>query len=245
MEKQKITVRNAIKAAAEEFYPRSYRCLLCGIEIFEGDFCADCFKRLRFNDGATCPVCGRKTSKNEICIECKADLPKYKKAVSALVYEDYSVLLLINFKRRAAYLCGWLAERMAQKLPLLPHADGIVFVPMTRRAEQKRGYNQAELLAQSLAELSGIPLLRGAVQKTEDTPMQKELSKAGREKNLLKCFKAEREAVKGKTLLLVDDIATTGATLNSLAECLKKSGAAEVYCITAASVPYSPPVGNN
>lgn len=227
-----------IKAAREELFPESYTCLLCGIEIFEGRFCRECHKQIVYNSGATCPVCGRKTAENEICIECKAYLPAYKKAVSPLVYKDGSVALIALLKNGRPYISGWLAERMAEKSSLLPTVDGMVFVPATSDSVRRRGYNQSELLARELSRLTDIAIFFGAVKKIAGTKTQKALSRAERITNLLKCFKAEKGIVGGKKILVVDDVTTTGATLNSVAVCLKKAGASEVYCVTAASVEY-------
>ncbi len=227
-----------IKSASKTFYP-GYGCLLCGIEVFGARFCAECYARLKFNDGETCPVCGRKTMKNEICIECKAYLPAFDKAVSALEYDGAAPQLVTSFKNSRPYLADWFAEIMAAKAALLPAADGIVPVPMTRKAERRRGYNQAGLLAQRISAIKGIPVLWGAVIKAEDTKNQKGLTRAERIKNLSRAFKSDKKAVAGKTILIVDDVMTTGATLNCITESLKKAGAAKVFCVTAASVTYS------
>ena len=238
MEKHNTYAQKFIDAAAKELFPENFSCLLCGVEIFEGRFCADCRKEIIFNSGATCPVCGRKTAKPEICIECKAKLPAYEKAVSPLVYGEGAAALITRFKNGKPFMAGWLAGQMASALKQLPAADCMVCVPMTPAARRRRGYNQSELLAERLGKLTGIPVLEGALSKVAETKHQKRLTAAERAINLAQCFKADKNLVKGKRILLVDDVLTTGATLNSVAECLKKAGACAVYCVTAASVTF-------
>lgn len=211
---------------------------MCDIEIFEGELCGDCLKELVFNNGATCPKCGRKTAKSEICIECKAHMPGYDRAFSPLVYEEGSLELVSLFKDRRPFIAKYLAELMVANVKDFPQADGIVCVPMSDRALRKRGYNQSELLAKAVANATGIPFFPQAVEKIEDTPAQKGLSREQRIKNLQHCFKADKEQVEGKTLILIDDILTTGATAESIAKTLKTAGACAVFVVTASSVEY-------
>ncbi|MDE5721779.1 MAG: ComF family protein [Clostridia bacterium] len=228
------------KAAAETFFPEKFTCDICGIEIFEGRLCKDCLKTVTFNDKAVCPVCGRKTVRPEICLECKADLPKFKKAVSPIVYEDGGVALVLKFKNGNGYLKEHFASLMASKLKDFPSSfDCIVYVPMTKKAVNRRGYNQAKLLAESLSEKIGVPWLKDAVIKTADTPEQKTLTKKERIANLEGCFKvAKREEIKGKSVLIVDDVLTTGATCEAMAKRLLSAGAKKIYLATVASVEY-------
>lgn len=238
MEKANTVLQNTNKFLRDSLFPQNFRCLLCGIEIFEGKLCADCAKELALNDGVTCPKCGRKTAKSDICIECKANLPAYDRALSPLVYKDGSAELIARFKNGRPYIATYLAELIAAKIEELPVVDGIVFVPMTDRAVRKREYNQSELLAKAVSERIGIPVLYGVVEKKKETPAQKVLPRAERLKNLRSVFKVDKSAVKGKTLLLIDDIMTTGATLESLSQCLKDGGAKAVFAVVAASVEY-------
>ena len=228
-----------LKALDEAFFPRSFTCDICGVETFEGNICPDCLKELPLNNGITCPVCGRKNNVKEICIECKAIPPVFKAAFSPLVYEGRTTLLISKFKNGAAYLKDYFADLISEKIVRLPKIDWIVYVPMTEKAIKKRGYNQAELLAKALSEKSDIPLLLDAVIKIKDTHEQKSLSRKERMKNLSGCFKVEKRAeIKGKKVLLIDDILTTGATSDSIGKKLLDAGASYVYLATVASVEY-------
>lgn len=219
-------------------YPENFCCLLCDVEIFEGELCADCLDSLSVNDGATCPKCGRKTGKSEICIECKANMPSYERAFSPFVYEGGSAEAVAAFKGGRTFMADYFAERMAATLNGLPEVDGIVCVPMTAKALRRRGYNQSELLARALSRRTGVPFFEKAVKKVKETPAQKELGRARRVKNLQNCFKADKGTVSGKKLLVVDDVITTGATVDGMALTLKNAGACLVFVVTAASVEY-------
>lgn len=224
---------------AHVVFPPDYTCELCGIEIFEGRFCRDCLKTLSFNNGVTCPVCGRRTVRPEVCLECKAEMPRYKKALSVLVYEGGALPLLYKFKNGSAYLKEYFADLLAPEIAQLPRPDGIVCVPMTAKSRRKRGYNQSELLAKSLAERLNLPYLKNAVIKTKNTPEQKELSRRERIKNLAECFKvADKDAIKDKIILLVDDVMTTGATIGEISKKLLAAGANAVYVATVCAVEY-------
>ncbi|MDE7181448.1 MAG: ComF family protein [Clostridia bacterium] len=232
-------LRKFLKAAGEMLFPEKFTCDICGIEIFEGRLCKDCLKTVTFNDKAVCPVCGRKTVRPEICLECKADLPKFKKAASPIVYENGGAELVLKFKNGNGYLKEHFASLMASKLKDFSAFDCIVYVPMTKSAEKRRGYNQARLLAESLSDKIGVPWIKEAVIKTADTPEQKTLTKKQRIANLTGCFKvAKRNEVKDKTVLIVDDVLTTGATCEAMAKKLLSAGAKQIYLATVASVEY-------
>lgn len=227
------------KWLSDSFFPENFTCDLCGREIFDGGrFCADCASTVLFNDGDTCPVCGRKTALPELCLECKANAPKYEKAASAIVYEDGGQKLIYKFKNGGAYLKEYFGDLLADKCGQFEGADGVCFVPMIKKDVRKRGYNQAELLAKALAARLDLPLLKGAVEKVKATEPQKSLTRAEREDNLKGCFRANKRLVKGKTLIVVDDVMTTGATAETVCAELLKRGAAKVYFASVASVEY-------
>ncbi|MBD5632223.1 MAG: ComF family protein [Clostridia bacterium] len=234
-------LKSFLKDLRESLFPLDYTCDLCGVETFGTNLCPDCAKTVILNDKATCPVCGRRTVHSEICVECKASLPRFKRAVSPLVYADGGEKLVKKFKDGNAYLKEYFATLIAEKLNGLPKPDCIVCVPATAKTVRERGYNQSLLLAKAISSKISAPVIRDAVIKVRDTSSQKSLSRKEREANLYGAFKVKKHSeLKGKTVLLVDDILTTGSTANELTRVILNAGAKEVYLATAASVEYEP-----
>lgn len=219
------------------FFPENFTCDICGREIFDGGrFCKTCKPTVIFNDGATCPVCGRRTTVPQICMECKRYAPSFDKAVSVFVYDGGVRKLIIGFKNGKSYLKEYFADLMYEKCREFSDADFICYIPMLPAAQRKRGYNQSQLLAAALSKRLGVPVLKDGLKKVKKTEQQKFLSKDDRLLNLTGSMRAERKAVKGKTILLVDDVLTTGATAEAATVELKKRGAEKVYFATVASV---------
>ncbi len=234
-----MNIKNILKQFSEALFPESFTCDICGIETFDTNICKDCLKTITFNNSKTCPVCGRKTARSEICMECKAVKPLYSKAYSSLVYDGGAKILIAKFKNGEGYLKEYFADLITEKLKDTQSADYIVYVPMTKKACTARGYNQAELLAYSISERIGTPVLKDAIVKVKDSKAQKSLTRRERAKNLENCFKIEqRKELKGKTVLLVDDVLTTGATADEVCKKLLKAGVQKVYLATVASVEF-------
>ena len=234
-------LKNAVKAYDDA---HNFTCDLCGRELFANErICAPCRKALPWNDGCVCPFCGRKIKEEGVCVECKAHPIGVKKARSVFVHEGDAARLVVRFKRGEKYLYRMIIDTM---VPLFAaefsFVEGIVAVPMTEKAQKKRGYNQAQLLAEELAARTGVPFL-DVLRKEKETPSQKFLSRRDREKNLSGCFRAERAPVKGKKLLIVDDTLTTGATISAVAAALQRAKAGELYALTVTSVENKTPFG--
>lgn len=230
---------NIFKAILNAIFPKNYACLLCSKEIFDGgDLCPECERTITYNDGTVCPVCGRKTELDQICLECKAQAPLFDKGVSAMVYEGGARNLILKYKNDNAYLKDYLAKKLYEKCSSFTDAEAVCFVPMTKKDFRKRGYNQAELLANELAKMLALPVLKNAIEKVKASGAQKSLTRVQRLENLKGCFKAKREEVKDKTLIVVDDVLTTGATADAVCKELKKRGAKKLYYVTVASVEY-------
>ena len=229
------------KFIKENLFPLSFTCDGCGIETFGSNLCPECLKNTAFNDKFTCYVCGRKVANRwELCIECKAKPPLYDTAVSALLYEGTAVKLIHKFKNGDAYLKDYFADLIVAKLLDTMQIDYITFVPMTKKAERKRGYNQSKLLAESISKRINAPVC-DVVEKVKNTTEQKSLTGKERAKNLEGSFKPKsKDALLDKNVLLVDDILTTGATADAMCKSLFRAGAMKVYLATIASVEYKP-----
>jgi len=235
-----------LKEIVKRYYDKNnFTCDVCGREVFGGErVCAQCMKTLPLNNGAICPLCGRKVLEAGVCLECKARPPKCDKARSVCVYEGEAAKLVLQFKNGAKYLYRTFTELM---LPVLEKefadADLITFVPMTKKTEKRRGYNQSLLVAEELAKRTGKELFL-TITKTKDTAQQKTLTAAERETNLQGCFRlANKKAVQGKRVLIIDDTYTTGATASAIGSLFKRAHALEVYVLTFASVQYKNPFG--
>lgn len=228
-------------AIRESLFSQNITCDLCGTEVFDGsNLCRKCAAEVELNNKTVCPVCGRKTARAEICLECKAEAPLFKRATSAIIYSDGGARLILKFKRGAKYLKNYLGNLMAEKAKKLPACDCVTYVPITKKRRRERGYNQGELLAEVVAQRLELPLVHALIKK-RDTDDQKSLSKRERTDNLKGCFEVtERQKIKGKRVLLVDDVLTTGATAEEVSRKLLSCGASEVYLVTAASVEYKP-----
>ena len=234
-----ISVMSIIDKFLDIFFPFNYTCDLCGLEIFSGkNLCEDCEQTVEVNNGPTCSKCGRKTAAEGLCLECKAQTPSFDRAFSALVYSSGTRKLMLKFKNRDPYLKKYFAKMMAKKCKQITDADAICFVPMLWHVEEERGYNQAQLLEKELSVLLKLPLCADALKKVKKTKSQKTLNHEERLENLKGSFKANAEIVAGKTLIVVDDVLTTGATAEAVCTELKKCGAKKVYFVTAASVEY-------
>ncbi len=234
-----------IKKAVKQYDDtHNFTCDICGREVFANErICAPCEKLLPFNNALVCPYCGRRVKEEGACIECKASPLGVKKARSVFVHEGEAARLVVRFKRGEKYLYRTIIDTM---VPLFDaefsFVQGIVAVPMTEKAEKKRGYNQARLLAEELSARTGV-LFLDALRKEKETPSQKFLSRRDREKNLEGCFRADRALVKGKKLLIIDDTLTTGATISAVAAALKRAKAGELYALTVTSVENKTPFG--
>lgn len=219
--------------------PTDIRCLGCGRDIFdEVGFCPDCAKDVVFNNGKTCKRCGVAIyGEEDYCGNCAFDKIYFDKAYSVFSYEGavQKAILEMKFGNLATY-----AKVFAKYLVFLAEKhnltyDVVTFAPMSKKSKRKRRYNQAQLLAKYFCDILGKEqLLAETVVKVKDTVPQEKLSKTERKTNLIGAYKACAD-VKGKRVLVIDDVKTTGATLNECAKVLKRAGATEVIAITVAS----------
>lgn len=219
-------------------------CDVCAKEVFDYPntrLCAACEKELVFT-GTRCPVCGRKTVTEGVCLACKSKRPIFQKGICALNYEGLSARTINRFKRGRRYLSYVLAERMADAFvkALSGSFDRsnamLVSVPLTEARQKRRGYNQAEELSRRLSELLSVEYVEDVLFKIREAEPQKNLTSEERAKNVEGVYRVhKRKECKGKTVVLVDDIMTTGTTGSAIASLLLYAGAKEVVFLVAAA----------
>ena len=224
---------------SEMIAPAEYRCLNCGREVFDGlGFCNECKKTVVYNNGKTCKRCGMSIEGAEdYCGNCAFERTYFDRAYSAFCYEGAVRDVILRFKFGGL---GNFARVFAKYLAFLVKEAGVEFdvvtyAPMTKKSMKKRGYNQAQLLAKYFCDIleCGEKLV-DAIVKTKETEPQEQLGKAERKTNLVYAYDCVSD-VKGKRVLVIDDVKTTGATLNECGRVLKKAGATCVIGITIAS----------
>ena len=215
------------------------RCLLCGEPGRDGrDLCPACADTLPWNRHA-CPRCAIPLPQAEaLCGECLRRPPPLAHAHAACVYGFPLDRLVPRFKFHHDLAAGRLmAELLCESLADAPRPDAIVPVPLHASRLRKRGYDQALELAKPVARELGIPLLADALQRIRATAPQSELDAGARQRNLRRAFAVRSGAVLPAHVVLIDDVMTTGATLNAAAKILLHAGVARVDAWVCARVP--------
>ncbi len=226
-------------------FPR--QCPLCGrpSDRSERLVCWDCFRSLplRTHFEAQCRVCGRVpegfVEKDFVCDRCRQWPPAFDGARAAAPFQGGVRELLHAFKyRRSTWLRADLCDLLGGACGLLPSreaCDLIVPVPLHPRRQKQRSYNQSALLASALGRRLQIPVGLRYLVRTRKTPSQTRLNARARRVNVRNAFEVRREEwVRGRRILLVDDVMTTGATLDAAARALKRAGAWRVWAVTVA-----------
>ena len=229
--------------SAEKFFDtHQFVCCNCGKDIFvEGEFfCEDCLRTLPFNNGKTCKLCGAMIEgDHDYCELCKPKRSFFDQAFSSFDYVGVMRKLIKNFKYgNSLYVADVLSKYMTETLLAAQlQIDCVVAVPLSPKSKRIRGYNQSLVLAQKICEKTNLPLIKDGVAKIKETQQQEKLSFFERRQNLLGAFEVmDKTLFEGKNVLIIDDVKTTGTTLNRLAKALKKCKAKKVYGLTAVSV---------
>jgi ComF family protein len=207
-------------------------------------FCGHCWSELAPLPGPVCPGCGRpfgspeslSASPDHECSACRLDPPQFDQALAAGLFEGQLREAIHLYKYRPARsLGGPLAEWMARQVRMVHVLDIVMPVPLHRKRLRQRGFNQAVLLAHGVSVRFGIPLALDNLVRIRSTRPQVELSGIERTRNVAGAFSVLRPAkVDGRRVLLIDDVFTTGATMNECALTLKKAGARSVTALTLA-----------
>lgn len=227
-----------IKALLDIFFPPV--CVICGARAHELGFCAGCRALLEEKRiaGPLCTVCGTPFPSSKgvghPCGRCLDEKPAFTTARSAFVYEGRVLEALHRFKYAGdVSLAGPLARTILGSIDFTGPFI-VVPVPLYPGKLKRRGFNQSLLIAREISRLTGAPLYFRRLKRARDTGQQVGLKAEERKKNVAGAFTLTDAALfRGKRALLVDDVATTGATLNECAKVLRRAGA-EVFALTVA-----------
>jgi ComF family protein len=202
-------------------------CFLCRGQAAD-ILCAECHADLPRLPGALCPRCALASPGGAVCGRCLTQTPQYDATVAALAYGFPTDVLIQALKFRGELaLAPLFARLLADKLAGRAAVDFIVPVPLSARRLRERGYNQALEIARGLAGITRARLGIELCERARDTPAQIDLPLAERAKNVRGAFNCPR-LVAGANVAVLDDVMTTGATLDEIAATLKRAGAARV-----------------
>lgn len=235
-------IKEVFNNIMKKLYPEDMTCLFCGNELkYENVFvCEKCQPDLEKIE-KPCLKCGSPChSLAEYCINCQNNKRNFEFARAPFVYSGKIARAIQSFKYNGKkYLAYPLAKFLEKEVEKLKEKDisidAITYVPLFKSRQKKRGYNQAELLAEELSKTTNIVLIKNNLIRIRDTETQTHLTHKERQKNLDKAFKIkDATQFKNKDILLIDDVLTTGATADCCAKELKKAKAKNVYILTIA-----------
>lgn len=223
----------------ELLFPR--RCPVCDrpVDKMGRYICKNCRPRLKYVGSSYCMKCGKtlKEADNEYCEDCLNSEHIFERGRALYEYETVKMAVYrFKYQARREY-ASFFGREMAEKLGdeiLSWKADAIVPVPLYKDREKKRGYNQSVLIARELGNRLNIPVEEKLVERIRPTLAQKNLKRKERQNNLKNAFKIRQNDVKLNTVIVVDDIYTTGTTMDEIAGCLKRAGVRKVFCISLA-----------
>jgi ComF family protein len=211
------------------------RCVGCGAV---GSFlCSPCQSALPYLPPPLCAKCGRSLCSGTLCYDCENGPIEIEGIRSLFPFNGIVRQAILQFKYRSVKaLAVPLAQMMRDYLGAHPMpADTLIPVPLHSRRLRERGYNQSSLLARELRKLTYLPTVEESLIRVKNTPPQTRTNSAeNRQSNVADAFTCRDQQVAGRRILLIDDVCTSGATLDACATALKTGGATSVWGLTLA-----------
>ncbi len=221
-------------------YPRC--CPLCKrvLEFWENEVCDTCLKKQKWVKPPYCLKCGKtvESVEDEYCVDCTAIVKSYQRGYPAFDYvgELKDALYAFKYNNQREYgefFADCIMHQYGEEFERL-QLDGLIPVPVHRWKKRARGYNQAEVLAKAIGKRLGVSVYPSYLVRVVNTNPQKELNDKTRMKNLKNAFKIGQNKIKLKKILLVDDIYTSGATIEACTKVLLTAGVEKVYYTSVA-----------
>ncbi len=219
-------------------FPR--RCPVCDgiVRPFGAKICPECRKKWRPVSEPWCMKCGKKLrARQELCADCRSRTHVFERGRALYEYRDVAPAIYrmkYGGRREYAEFFGEEAARRLADFVRQVQPDVLVPIPLHRKRMRKRGYNQAALIAKAMGKALGVPVREKMLLRIKNTAPLKAQNPEERQNNLKKAFIIDQNDVKLKTILLVDDIYTTGSTMDEAARVCRAAGAAHVYFVTVA-----------
>lgn len=205
-------------------------CILCDSACGSQHLCTDCLQDLPYLQLTCCPVCALPAPQPEICGNCLKHPPRFDVSIAALNFDFPANLLIHALKYRGRLeIAELLADILAQRLAGRTRPDLIIPMPLHSTRLKERGFNQAAEIARHVARLTDVPLDVGTVLRVRATEPQTSLPLEKRKKNMRGAFATSRD-LSEKKIAIIDDVMTTGTSLDELAKALKSAGASQVEC---------------
>ncbi len=220
-------------------FPKKSYCPICDSET-KDILCKSCAQSIKFMNGRTCLKCGKALDdiyNDYTCPDCKVIIHHFHSAYSCFQYEGMGKALIHAFKYKGRtqiceLLAGYMCEKMREEKLT---GDYLIAVPIHHNKLQKRGFNQSSLIAESLSKKIHIKSI-DCLRRDKETEKQHKLNRDERFQNVYNAFSGEVSYnIKNKSILLIDDIYTTGSTADECSRILKSMGAAKIVVITVAS----------
>lgn len=217
----------------------SQPCLLCGARCHGALLCPDCQADLPRLPTTRCPQCALPTPTGETCGACLKRPPHFDRCRAVYVYAYPADVLVQRLKYASELaLAGFLAEQLEHEVSPHPLPDLILPMPLHPRRLGERGFNQAVELGRRLSARLGVPMRPDACQRMRDTPAQAGLDLEERRRNLRGAFHCGTD-LKGLRVAVLDDVMTSGASLNELARAVRNAGAIGVEAwVVARTLPH-------